>query len=172
MAGLSVSPEDRGQFSAIASFVGSSSSILCARLAAGLEVVSRLFIALGFAAVGFGGAFGLGSRRMVFLSPSEQTEWLAVLLWPVFMFWQLFPRPCHCLHRKFRLLESPALSSHLQIIFFHSRRVWIARPVDGNGQLVAGRNDDRHRLALAAPIAFRRSCASRYSRFSTSCWRA
>ncbi|MGA8224243.1 MAG: hypothetical protein WB780_21530 [Candidatus Acidiferrales bacterium] len=90
MAGLSVSPEARGQFSAIALlrwqlFVNSLRTI-----GGRTELVSRLFIALGFTAVGFGGAFGLGSAAW-FLVSHNQAEWLAVLLWPVFMFWQLFP---------------------------------------------------------------------------------
>jgi ABC-2 type transport system permease protein len=40
--------------------------------------------------VGFGGAFALGSAALFFAS-QEHWEWLAALLWPVFLFWQLFP---------------------------------------------------------------------------------
>lgn len=90
MAGLSISREARGQFSAVARlrwqlFVNSLRTI-----GGRLELVSGLFIGLGFAAAGLGGAFGLGSAAWLLVS-HDQAEWLAVLLWPVFIFWQLFP---------------------------------------------------------------------------------
>lgn len=55
-----------------------------------LELVSRLFITLAFAVGGFGGfsAATLGSWYFV---SQDKAEFLAVLLWPVFFFWQLFP---------------------------------------------------------------------------------
>jgi ABC-2 type transport system permease protein len=90
MAGLTISPDARGQFAAIAKvrwqlFVNSLRTIH-----GRVELVSRAFIGLGFAVVGFGGAFGLGAAAAFFIS-SGRAEWLALLLWPVFMFWQLFP---------------------------------------------------------------------------------
>jgi ABC-2 type transport system permease protein len=90
VAGLSISPEASGQFAAIAQvrwqlFVNSLRTI-----SGRMELVSRVFIGLGFAAAGLGGAFGLGSAAW-FLVSHNQAEWLALLLWPVFMFWQLFP---------------------------------------------------------------------------------
>ncbi len=90
MAWLKISPEARGQIAAIAKvrwqlFVNSLRS-----LHGRLELVSRVFIGLGFAFAGFGGGFGLGSAAWFFVS-SGRAEWLALLLWPVFMFWQLFP---------------------------------------------------------------------------------
>jgi len=90
MAWLRISPEARGQIAAIAKvrwqlFVNSLRS-----LHGRLELVSRVFIGLGFGFAGFGGAFGLGSAAWFFVS-SGRAEWLALPLWPVFMFWQFFP---------------------------------------------------------------------------------
>jgi ABC-2 type transport system permease protein len=90
MAWLTISTEARGQLAAIAKvrwqlFVNSLRSIH-----GRLELVSRAFIGLGFAILGFGGGLGLGTAAWFFVS-SRRAEWLALLLWPVFMFWQLFP---------------------------------------------------------------------------------
>lgn len=90
MAWLDFSRQARGQFAAIAKirwrlFVNSLRS-----LHGRLELVSRIFIGLGFVVLGLGGAFGLGSAADFFVS-SGRPEWLALLLWPVFLFWQLFP---------------------------------------------------------------------------------
>jgi ABC-2 type transport system permease protein len=87
---MKISPEASGQFAAIAKvrwqlFVNSLRS-----LHGRVELVSRAFIALGFAVFGLGGAFGLGSAAFYFVA-SDRPEWLALLMWPVFMFWQLFP---------------------------------------------------------------------------------
>jgi ABC-2 type transport system permease protein len=90
VAGLKISPEARGQFAAIAQvrwrlFVNSL------RTTSGrIDLGSRVVIGLVFALAGFGGAFGLGGAAQ-FLVSHNKAEWLAVLLWPVFMFWQLFP---------------------------------------------------------------------------------
>lgn len=90
MARLDVSRQARGQFAAIANvrwqlFVNSLRS-----LHGRVELVSRMFIGLGFVVLGLGGAFGLGSAAFYFVA-SGRAGWLALLLWPVFMFWQLFP---------------------------------------------------------------------------------
>ena len=90
MAWLKMSPEARGQIAAIAKvrwqlFVNSLRS-----LHGRLELVSRVFVGLGFAFAGLGGALGLGAAAAYFVS-SNRAELLALLLWPVFMFWQLFP---------------------------------------------------------------------------------
>jgi ABC-2 type transport system permease protein len=90
MAVMKISREVRGQIAAIAKvrwqlFVNSLRSIH-----GRLELVSRGFIGLGFAIAGFGGALGLGAAAAFFVS-SDRAEWLTLLLWPVFMFWQLFP---------------------------------------------------------------------------------
>jgi ABC-2 type transport system permease protein len=55
-----------------------------------LEFVSRIFVALAFVAGGVGGALVLGGVAW-FLILQGNAEWLGVLLWPVFLFWQLFP---------------------------------------------------------------------------------
>jgi ABC-2 type transport system permease protein len=87
---MSTSRDARGQFAAVAKlrwqlFVNSLRT-----LRGRMELVSWVVVGLGFAGVGFGGAFALGSAALFFAS-QEHWEWLAALLWPVFLFWQLFP---------------------------------------------------------------------------------
>ena len=55
-----------------------------------LELASRIFVSLAFLAGGIGGAVGLGGAAW-FLILHGNVEWLGTLLWPVFLFWQLFP---------------------------------------------------------------------------------
>jgi ABC-2 type transport system permease protein len=55
-----------------------------------LNLVSRLFMGALFALVGLGGAIGMGASAWSLVS-QRQTEFLAILLWSVFLFWQLFP---------------------------------------------------------------------------------
>jgi len=55
-----------------------------------LELASRIFVSLAFLAGGIGGAIGLGGAAW-FLILQGNEEWLGALLWPVFLFWQLFP---------------------------------------------------------------------------------
>ncbi len=90
MARLSSSPEMRGQLAAIARvrfqlFVNGLRTIR-----GRLEVVARGIMFLMFAAAGLGGSFGLGLAAWYFVSRGN-VEWIAILLWPVFLFWQLFP---------------------------------------------------------------------------------
>src|ERR1700747_1652617 len=55
-----------------------------------LELFSRIMITSIMTAGGLGGAFGLGAGAWYFVAQGEP-ELLAVLLWPVFMFWQFCP---------------------------------------------------------------------------------
>ena len=55
-----------------------------------MELASRIFVSLSFLAGGIGGAIGLGGAAW-FLLKQGMVEWLGTLLWPVFLFWQLFP---------------------------------------------------------------------------------
>lgn len=55
-----------------------------------LELVSRGIVSLSFTMLGLGGAVGMAVGAYYFVS-SGQPELLAVLLWPVFVFWQGFP---------------------------------------------------------------------------------
>lgn len=87
---MTFSQESRGQFAAIAQlrwrlFVNSLRTIR-----GNTELISHLVIALLFVVFGLGGALGLGAGAYYLLSQGK-TEWLAALLWPVFLFWQLFP---------------------------------------------------------------------------------
>jgi ABC-2 type transport system permease protein len=54
------------------------------------ELVSRVFVGMLIAAAGVGGAFGLGAAAWNFFNQGSP-EWLALLLWLVFVFWQFFP---------------------------------------------------------------------------------
>ena len=96
MAGVSGAPPIRGQFAAIALvrwqlFLNGMRSIR-----GRLEVVSRILMGVGFSIFGFGGAFGLGAAGWYFVS-HNQIEALAILLWGIFIFWQLFPVMAHAL---------------------------------------------------------------------------
>jgi len=55
-----------------------------------LELVSRIIVSLSFVLGGLGGAVGLAVGAYYFVF-SGKPEMLAVLLWPVFFFWQGFP---------------------------------------------------------------------------------
>jgi ABC-2 type transport system permease protein len=55
-----------------------------------LELISRIFVSLAFALGGLGGALLLGVSAYFFLSAGKP-EMLALLLWAIFLFWQLFP---------------------------------------------------------------------------------
>jgi len=55
-----------------------------------LELTSRILVAFAFSIGGFGGAFGL-CVSAYFLIMQGKPQMLALLLWPVFIFWQGFP---------------------------------------------------------------------------------
>jgi len=90
MAGLTSSPEMRGQLAAIARvrwqlFVNGLRTIR-----GRLEVVARGMIFLMLTIAGLGGSFAIGLAAWYSVSHGK-VEWIAVLLWPLFLFWQLFP---------------------------------------------------------------------------------
>jgi ABC-2 type transport system permease protein len=55
-----------------------------------LEFASRVLISIGFAFGGLGGAIGAGIGAYLCISHGR-AEWLALILWLIFAFWQLFP---------------------------------------------------------------------------------
>jgi ABC-2 type transport system permease protein len=55
-----------------------------------LELVARVFMFLGFGMLGLGGSVGLGAAAWYFAS-HRRPDFLALLFWPVFLFWQFFP---------------------------------------------------------------------------------
>ena len=55
-----------------------------------LELTSQILISFAFALGGLGGAFGM-SLAAYFLISTGRPQLLALLLWPVFLFWQFFP---------------------------------------------------------------------------------
>jgi len=90
MAGLSPSPGVRGQFAAIARVRWQLWLNGLRTLSGRLELVARGLIFLGFAAAGFGGAFALGGLSWLWVT-HDRLSWLAIPLWFVLLFWQLFP---------------------------------------------------------------------------------
>jgi ABC-2 type transport system permease protein len=90
VAELTISPGTRAQLAAIARvrwqlFVNSLRT-----LRGRLEVISHIFITLGFAVGGIGGVVACSAGAWYLVSHGE-AEWLAAILWPIFLFWQLFP---------------------------------------------------------------------------------
>ena len=55
-----------------------------------LELISRIIISFAFAVGGLGGGAGMAIIASIFISEGKP-EMLAVLFWPVFVFWQVFP---------------------------------------------------------------------------------
>ncbi len=55
-----------------------------------LELISHIFVSIAFAIGGLGGAFGMGVAAYFFIT-SGKPEMIALLLWSVFIFWQVFP---------------------------------------------------------------------------------
>jgi ABC-2 type transport system permease protein len=55
-----------------------------------LEVVFRIFMALGFFMLGLGGALGIAAGSWYFVSHGK-VEGLAIFLYVIFLYWQLFP---------------------------------------------------------------------------------
>jgi ABC-2 type transport system permease protein len=55
-----------------------------------LELISRIVVGFAFFIGGIGGAFGMAVGAFLLLSRGKP-EMLALLLWPVFIFWQVFP---------------------------------------------------------------------------------
>jgi ABC-2 type transport system permease protein len=90
MAGLSFSPGMRGQFAAIARVRWQLFVNRLRTIRGRLEMVARGFMFLGFAAAGLAGAAALGGLAWLFVSLGR-LPWLPILLWFVFLFWQLFP---------------------------------------------------------------------------------
>lgn len=80
----------RGQFAAIA-LVRWQLFVNSLRTVRGrMEVVARGFMFLGFGMGAIIGSIALGATAWYFVS-SGRVDWLPVLLWPVFLFWQFFP---------------------------------------------------------------------------------
>jgi ABC-2 type transport system permease protein len=55
-----------------------------------LELASRIFVVMLLTIGGLAGAFGLGAGARAFVEEGR-VEWIAILLWSVFVFWLLFP---------------------------------------------------------------------------------
>jgi ABC-2 type transport system permease protein len=90
MAGITLSPETRGQFAAIARVRWQLTVNSLRTMRGRLEMVSRVLIGLGMTMGGFGAGAALGAAAWYFVSHAE-VELIAILLWGLFLFWQLFP---------------------------------------------------------------------------------
>jgi len=55
-----------------------------------MELASRVFITLAFSIAGLGGFFGATAGSWYIVSQGR-AEYLALILWPILLFWQLFP---------------------------------------------------------------------------------
>lgn len=55
-----------------------------------LEMVARIWVGFWFAVMGLAGAFGFGVGGWYFLGHGRG-EWIAAMLWPLLLFWQVFP---------------------------------------------------------------------------------
>ncbi len=55
-----------------------------------VDLFARIMMWIGFAGAGIGGAFGLAEQAADFISQGR-AELLSILLWPTYIFWQLFP---------------------------------------------------------------------------------
>ncbi len=55
-----------------------------------MELVSRIIVTAAFALGGFGG-FAAATGTAWYLVSQGQAEYLALILWPIFFFWQVFP---------------------------------------------------------------------------------
>jgi ABC-2 type transport system permease protein len=90
MTEMSLAPQARQQLAAVATLRWRIFFNSLRTTRGRLELASRVFIGLAFVAGGIGGAVGLGGAAWFVLSQGNP-EWLGGLLWPVFLFWQLFP---------------------------------------------------------------------------------
>lgn len=88
--GTSLTPRARQQLAAVAGLRWQIFANSLRTFRGRLELASRIFVGLAFGAGGIGGAVGLGGAAWYLLQHGN-AEWLGALLWPVFLFWQLFP---------------------------------------------------------------------------------
>ena len=84
------SAQTRGQLAAITALRWQLFLHSLRSLGGRLEMVSRIFSFAGFGIMGFGGAVGAGFGAWAFVSQGR-AEQIAFLVWPILLFWQLFP---------------------------------------------------------------------------------
>ena len=90
MAGMTESVQSRAQLAAIAQVRWNIFTHSLRTKRGALELFSRIVIGLVITCGGLGGAILLGMGAWYFLSEGKP-EALALVLWPVFFFWQFFP---------------------------------------------------------------------------------
>jgi ABC-2 type transport system permease protein len=87
---VNISVQHRGQLSAIANLRWRMFVNGLRTTRGKAELASRVIITLGFAVGGLGG-FAAAAGLAWWLVSENKPEFLALLLWPIFLFWQLFP---------------------------------------------------------------------------------
>lgn len=90
MAELTLSVVIRGQLAAIARVRWEMILNSLRTVRGRLELVSRIILGLSITVAGLGGCVGIAIAAWYFTSHAEM-EFLAIFLWIVFLFWQLFP---------------------------------------------------------------------------------
>ncbi|MGB6392257.1 MAG: hypothetical protein WBF14_07820 [Candidatus Acidiferrales bacterium] len=90
MAELTAPHATRSQIAAIASLRWQLSVNSLRTLRGRLELVSRIFTFIGFSVLAFGGSVGCAFAAWYLVS-HDRIEFLAILFWLIFLFWQLFP---------------------------------------------------------------------------------
>lgn len=90
MAGINAIPGTRAQIMLVAQLRGQLFRNSLRTLKGRLEAVSVIFIGLMMSGLVFGGGILLGIGTY-FLAGRGEWQWLAGLLWVVFLFWQMYP---------------------------------------------------------------------------------
>jgi ABC-2 type transport system permease protein len=90
MSELNLTVHPRGQLAAIAELRWRMFLHSLRTTRGKVELASRTIVSFAFAIGGLGGAVGMGFAAALMIS-SGKPEMLALLLWPVFIFWQVFP---------------------------------------------------------------------------------
>jgi ABC-2 type transport system permease protein len=90
MAGLISAPHARDQFMAISQLRWQIFVHSLRTLPGRLEMVSWIFVGLGYAILGIAGSLGLGALGW-FLVSRDKFAWLALPIWIIFLVWQLLP---------------------------------------------------------------------------------
>lgn len=90
MAGLTLPAVTRGQLAAIAQVRWRLLVNSVRTMQGRLEMVSRVFMGLGIVVGGLGGGLVVAAASWYFVSHAN-VEYVALILWGLFVFWQLFP---------------------------------------------------------------------------------
>ena len=155
---LSLAPQARQQMAAVAELRWRIFANSLRTFRGRLELASRIFISLAFLAGGIGGAVGLGGAAWFVISQGNP-EWLGALLWPVFLFWQLFPLMATAFTQNVESSNLLRFPLSYRLVLSDPPGLRIAGPGHGGGQPVAARNRYRHRSRPAESASLGHDCA-------------